>query len=394
LKLIEPLVLAALPVLLASLGCEEAPVEDAPSVTSESRDVIALSAELVANGGFLSVPVEERDLAETLEVPGRLALDEDRTSRVGSPAEGRVSRILVSLGDDVREGAPLLEIHSHELIVARSDYVKAKASLSAAERKLAYAETELARSNRLLAAKALSERERLMAASDLVAAEAEVERARSELSRAEHYLAHLGVTAEDTSPEGDLVIRAPLSGRVLERHVTLGAVVNPADDLIVLSDLRTLWVVGELPERQAALVEVGQRVDVELTAFPGERLAAEVFHVGERLDPELRTVVVRCSLPNPDGRLLPEMYASLHLHRGEDRSFLAVPEAAVQRIDDRSVVFIDLGDGRFERRFVEEGRHTDGWTEVLDGLSAGEKVVTDGSFLVKSEFLKARFEEE
>ena len=211
-------------------GCGDEPVAEAPASRNESRDVILLSPELVEQGGFVSVPVEERTLSEILEVTGRLQLDEDHTSRVGSPAEGRVARVLVSLGESVREGAALVAIHSHELIVARSDYVKAKASLSAAERKLAYAETELGRANRLYEAKAVSERERLLAASELVAAESEVERAGSELSRAEHYLRHLGVDVEETGLEGDLIVRAPIAGSVLERRVTIGTVVNPADE--------------------------------------------------------------------------------------------------------------------------------------------------------------------
>ena len=162
----------------------------------------------------------------------------------------------------------------------------------------------------------------------------------------------------------------------------------------MLSDLSHLWVVGEVPERQAQLVQVGQSVEVEVTAYPGEHFPAKVFHVGEQLDPELRTVVVRCELANPEGRLRPEMYASLHLHRGNEGTFLAVPEVALQRIDDKPVVFVDHGEGRFERRFVSVGRRVGEWTEVLDGVDVGEKVVADGSFLVKSEFLRSQFEEE
>ena len=130
-----------------------------------------------------------------------------------------------------------------------------------------------------------------------------------------------------------MTIRAPLSGVVLERAVTLGTVVNPADNLILLSDLASLWVVGEVPEREASLVSVGQSADIEVAAFPGERFEAEVFHIGERLDPALRTASVRCLLQNPDRRLRPEMYAANHIELGKTPPILVVPEHAIQIFD-------------------------------------------------------------
>jgi cobalt-zinc-cadmium efflux system membrane fusion protein len=385
-------VVAAVAMLGACTGASHAP--ESGAVEEASSDVVSFAPEAIERSGFVSVAVEMRPLGETLEVTGRIQLDEDETARVGSPAEGRVSQLFVALGDVVRAGDPLLDIHSHELISARSDYAKAETSVVAAEKKHLYAEMELARAERLFEAKALSERERLLAASELSSAEAELARARSELARAEHYLAHLGVDPGAGSQAGDLTIRAPISGIVLDRAVTVGTVVNPADHLVILSNLRTLWVVGEVPERLSSSVARGQDVTVEVAAYPGERFSARVFHVGERLDPELRTVVVRCRLENPDGKLRPEMYAKLFIEQGEALPVLLVPEAAVQRIDGETVVFVDLGEGRFERRRVSIGRTVNATSEIRDGLTEGERVVSEGSFLVKTEFLRGRIEEE
>lgn len=368
--------------------------DDSPTTERESADVLRLAPELVERADFQLVTVDKRALEQSLEVTGRIQLNEDRTARVGSPAEGRVSRVFVGLGAGVEEGAPLVQIHSHELISARSDYTKATTALSAAERRLRIARTENDRAQRLLAAKALSERERLAAESELAGAEAEWDRARSELARAEHYLIHLGVDVDAGEADGDLTIRAPMPGVVLEREVTLGTVVNPTDDLILLSDLSTLWVVGEVPEREASLVSVGQRADIEVAAFPGERFEAEVFHIGEQLDPDLRTVQVRCRLDNPDRRLRPEMYATIHIERGETPPVLVVPEAAIQLFEGEEVVFVALDEGRFEKRPITSGETVAGATEVIDGLVEGERVVADGSFLIKSEFLRSQMEEE
>ena len=356
--------------------------------------MLRLSPEIVARGDFEIVTVEGRALERSLEVTGRLQLNENRTARVGSPAEGRVSRVHVNLGDAVETGAALVQIHSHELIVARSDYTKATTALSAAERRLRIAQTEFDRAKRLLDAKALSDREQLAAEAELAGAEAESDRARSELARAEHYLIHLGVDVDVDDTDGDLTIRAPLSGVVLERSITLGTVVNPTDDLILLSDLSSLWVVGEVPEREASLVSVGQRADIEVAAFPGERFEARVFHIGEQLDPELRTASVRCLLENPDRRLRPEMYAAIHIALGETEPALVVPEGAVQLFEGEEVVFVALDEGRFEKRPIATGQTIGGATEVLGGLVAGERVVAQGSFLVKSEFLRSHIEEE
>ena len=166
-----------------SMACGGGPSQDEPPTTERlSSDLLRLAPELVERADFEIVAVDKRALEQSLEVTGRIQLNEDRTARVGSPAEGRVSRLLVSLGDVVEEGAPLVQIHSHELIVARSDYTKANSSLSAAERRLRIAQTEHERAKRLLAAKALSDRERLAAEDELAGAEADQERARSELA--------------------------------------------------------------------------------------------------------------------------------------------------------------------------------------------------------------------
>lgn len=370
------------------------PNNEPPATERVSTDVLRLAPELVERADLEIVEVESRVLEQTLEVSGRIQLNEDRTARVGSPAEGRISGIDVSLGDSVKQGAPLVQIHSHELIVARSDYSKATTTLSASERRLRIARTEYDRAQRLLTAKALSDRERLSAEAELAGAEAEWERARAELARAEHYLLHLGVNVDAEEADGDLTIRAPLSGVVLERAVTLGAVVNPTDDLILLSDLETLWVVGEVPEREATLVSVGQSAAVEVAAFPGERFHAEVFHIGEQLDRELRTVSVRCLIANSERRLRPEMYATIYIERGEAEPALVVPERAIQLFDGEEVVFVAIDEGRFEKRPVTTGQTFAELTEIAAGLVEGERVVADGSFLIKSEFLRSRFEEE
>ncbi len=381
--------------LLVQMACGGSETETgASSSERSSTDVLSLTPEIVRQGELEVLTVGTRSLHETLEAAGRIGRNEDHTARVGSPAEGRVTRIFVSLGEAVEQGAPLVQIHSHELIVARSDYSKATTALSATERRLRFARAERDRAQRLFAAKALSDRENQAAASELDGAQAEWERAQAELDQAEHYLMHLGVSPDAEIADGDLTVRAPLAGVVLERQVTLGTVVSPTNDLILLTDLDSLWVDAEVPEREASRVTIGQSAEVEVAAFPGETFEARIFHIADQLDAVLRTVSVRAIVDNSDRRLRPGMYAAIQIASDQSPPVIAVPERAIQRFNDTSVVFVALGEEKFERRTITTARDVSGWIEVLRGLASGERIVGDGSFLIKSEFLRNEFEEE
>ena len=174
----------------------------------------------------------------------------------------------------------------------------------------------------------------------------------------------------------------------MERSVTIGSVVSPAEDLMTISDLTTLWVVAEVPEQRSSFVKMGQSVQISVPAFPDVGFDGRVVYIGESLDPAYRTVSVRCLVRDVSGRLRPEMYATIDVGLGQTPSLLAVAAGAVQEIEGESVVFIDHNDGRFEKRVVRIGRSQDGMTEITTGLREGERIVTDGAFLIKTEFLK------
>jgi cobalt-zinc-cadmium efflux system membrane fusion protein len=356
--------------------------------------LIALPQEAVTRGEIHVVSVTRRSLPQELRATGRVHVNEDRLVRIGSPVEGRVTRVLVTVGDRVRTGQPLIALHSHELAAARSDYEKAKAALARAERARAYAQAELERANRLLEAKAISRREQLRAAADLAAAEAELEHARAEVRRAEEFLHHLGAWPEIGD---EVILRAPIGGVVLERRVTVGTVVTPSTDLMTIADLSTLWVIAQVPESWAALIRPGQSVSVSVAAFADRSFPGRVTYIGEQLDPQTRTVYVRCLVHNWHERLRPEMYATVTIALGARPLRLAIPREAVQEIGGDSVVFVERKPGRFEKRIVRLGLSAftpEGEiVEVIHGLREGERVVARGSFLLKSELLKAVIKE-
>ena len=350
-----------------------------------------LSLEAVKRGQIEIGAVSIHMFRQSIEAPGRLAINEDVAARVGTIVTGRVTRVLATVGDSVKKGQALIYIHSHELLDARANAAKARAAVTEKEKALAYAKAELDRADRLLAAKALSRREQAQATANVAAATAELEQARAELARASEWLEHLTVPHDS---HDDIVIYAPITGVVLKRNVTLGTVVNEANDLMTIADLDTLWAIAEAPQQEAASVQVGQQVEIKVSTFVDRRFAGRVVHIGETLSPETRTAQVRCLVHNPRGDLRPEMYVTINIASEKGQEVLAAPSEAVIEMQGERVVFIALGDGLFEKRPVQTGRQQNGMIEITGGLKPDDRVVTRGGFFIKSEFLKSTLSEE
>ena len=333
---------------------------------------------------------------DRLEAAAVLALDEARTARVGSMVEGVIVATRAEVGDSVRKDAVLGEIISERVHEAWADYRKAVAERRRLTGELEFAVQSERRALRLFDSKAISSQEVQRTQANRAASEELLDMAQTEVRRAEEALEHLGITnAEDPSGEsGELIpVRAPLSGIVLERLVTAGTGVTPGTPLFVVSDLSSLWALAEVDETRLSSVAAGRPADVRVSAYPGETFPAHVTFVGDIVNPKTRRVMVRCALQNPNRRLKPEMFASVMLSSGEPRSVVAVPAEAVHQMGTETVVFVETPGG-FERRVVVPGPEVEGLVEIAQGLRAGERVATTGSFLLKSQLLKAATPEE
>ncbi len=281
------------------------------------------------------------------------------------------------LGDELRPGAVLAVIHSTELTTAQLAYLKARAT---------------AELNRRAA-----ERARVLVANDVIGT-AELQRRETELALAEaerkaaaDQLRVLGLgerAIEALGRQGAISSTAPvvatLGGVVVERKVTQGQVVQPADALFTVADLSHLWAVAQIPEEQSGQARVGQRVSVEVPALDGERVRGTVQYVGRTVNPQTRTVLVRVALDNPDGRLKPDMLATM-LIEGRPQDRRVIPAAAVVREDNADYVFVAEADGRFRLVKVSLGPDVDGLRPVLGGLADGVQVVVDGAFHLNNE---------
>jgi membrane fusion protein, heavy metal efflux system len=395
------LVLVAAAVVLVGVvavwrGCSGGGGPEAQGPTT-SEGTVSLGEAAQKQAGISTDRVKRLLRSDRVEAPGVLALDEQRTARLGSMVEGMVVKVHAEVGDRVRAGQVLAELHSHVVHDAWADYRKAVAERRRRETEQSFARQSVERAERLLQAKAISQQELRRAEADRAAADEQLDIAKTEVRRAEEALEHYGVTnAEDPSGEsGEFIpVRSPLAGVVLEKTITQGTAVTVGTPLFVVANLGELWAVAEIDETELPLVKAGRPTELSVSAYPGESFPGRISFVADTVNPKTRRVTVRCQVENPEGRLKPEMYASFTLSSGEPHAVLAVPSQAVQEIGGRGLVFVKNAAGAFERRDVALGQEADGWVEVRSGVREGEEVATTGSFLLKSELLKGAIAEE
>lgn len=323
-------------------------------------------------------------------VPGQIVPNEDRTGRLGSPASGRVLRVLVSPGQRVNQGDVVVTLASPEASMAQADLSKATAAATSARAQAAYATAARERAERLLTLRAVPRQDYERAVADDAQAQATLTQANAELDRARTTATQLGGGASVT---GEIAVRSPLSGVVLARTAMPGAVVERGAPLVVIADPASLWLTVSVPESMVNMFRRGGIMDFSVPAYPGETFNARIEAIGAGLDPATRTLPVRAliSSGSGSGRLKPEMLASVSVSGGPSVPAVLLPEDAVQQLNGKSVVFIakpdSTGGVHFTARIVEAGARSGGRVAVTRGLSAGDVIVIVGAFRVKAQLL-------
>ncbi len=329
-------------------------------------------------------------VADEVVAPGRVGVNPNRVSRVLPPVQGRVLEVMAKLGDFVEQGQPLLSLDSPDADAAVSTYLQVEATGRQTKFALTKAEADYQRTKDLYEHRAVAEKDVLGAQNDLAQAKANVETSRAVSEQARRKLKLLGLTADKFGQA--TIVQAPISGKVLEVNVTRGeyrgAVASHSDTttapLMTIADLSTVWMFSDVPEPSIRFIRVGEAVEITLVAFPGEVLRGRVARIADMLDPQTRTLRVHVELPNPGGRFRPEMFGTMR-HTGVVRSLPVVPMAAVVQEYGRTVVFVELAPGRFERRQVALGPRSGDVIAVLSGLHAGDQVVVGGAILLKGQ---------
>jgi cobalt-zinc-cadmium efflux system membrane fusion protein len=383
-------VLVAFAIAIPACGGSQVVDGTGSEAAAPATRVVTFTADQIAHASVRWTVAEAAFETDAVEVPGQLAPDEDRTARLGAPARARVQTLHVHMGERVARGQALVTLVSEEAAAATAEHAKAIANLNAHRVAARYARAALDRADRLLQLKAISRQEVERARVDYEEAEAARMQSEAEVERAITTLAQLGVSGEG----GQMVIRAPLAGIVLSRDVVPGSVVNAGDALLMITDPGTLWLEIAATERVAPVLRKGSRVTFTVPELAPRTFDAVIENIGAALDPATRTLPMHAIVANPDGRLRPAMFATVLLPLGEARTGVMVPDAAVQLLDEKPVLFVaspdESGGARFERRDVEIGARRGRQVHIVRGIQPGEIVVTEGAFAVKSELARAK----
>jgi membrane fusion protein, heavy metal efflux system len=386
------LVFAAVALLAALLllrnGVFQSVIDAARSVINEPAARLPAAATsqrespmLIRQGTRVSVPegspvrskltigvVAEREIRRKLVLPAVVEADPTRTVKVLPPVTGRVTDLLVQLGERVTQGQELAVIDSGDLAQAYADIEKAK-SVKTLTKKGLDRQLGLEKAG----GAAIKDREQ---------AQSDYDQAVAELERAESRLRAIGVPADQKEQSRLLSLKAPVSGSVIDLQVARGAFLNdPTASIITIANLGTVWVTANVPERDTASVAKGQDVDVTLAAYPAEVFAGKVLFVSDILDPDTRRTKVRIAFENPDIRLKPNMFAEATFSAPRE-TVQVVPTQALVLKDESDRLFVEVAPWTFEARTVEIGFQQGDQAIVKQGLKAGERIIVRGGVLL------------
>ncbi|TNE87266.1 MAG: efflux RND transporter periplasmic adaptor subunit [Deltaproteobacteria bacterium] len=377
--------------LFALVGCGSPSSEhddhDEPGHDAHEEGVIELSPEALASARIVVAEAEEGTLEGGMSLPARVVLDPRKEAIVSAWIAGQVDTIAVRPGESVKRGQELARVQSPDLGEAVAAFRTAKARDDAADARLERL--------RRLEADGVSSR------AQVLEAEADHAEAEGALEAAEERLRIMGVPMDISEPHSGehfpsrVPVRSPIAGTVLQADASVGQRVEPGEALFRVGDLDEVWLVLDVYERDLAAVREGQTVRFAVEAWPDVRFEGPVAQVGDWIEPDARTVEVRVVVDNPDHKLKPNMFATAELtvRRESPERGVVLSAEAVQRIDGADVVFVEQQAGHFVARPVAVAERLSERVRLSSGLTAGERVVTEGAFALKSELEKGELGE-
>lgn len=368
----------------AACAEEAAKPPETASKEAESNEV-KLTPEQIKLVELKTAPVKAAPISVELVLNAEVTANQNKTVQVLAKTSGVISAIKKQLGDRVLADETMAVIASRELAEAEAAYATAKA-------KADLAKSQLVREESLSKQKATSQQELLSAKATANEASAELGAAEQKLKLLESN--HTNLPDHTGRAALGVPVNAPFNGTIIEKRIALGDQVNDQSPLFKIADLDTVWVIANVFEKDLERVAVGQAAMVSVRAHPDRVFEGPVTWVAAVLDEKTRTMQARIEIDNKDGHLKPGSFATAVLKIVTRSDGLSVPPAAIQRQKSQSIVFVQAGDGVFQRRQVKLGEKSADAVEIIDGLKVGEAVVTSGSFILKSELEKASFAEE
>ena len=336
-----------------AMGMDYIPVHEGDEPSDGTT--VKVSLDRVQRSGVRTEPAQTRILVQPVRAVGAVAIDERKLTIVTLRSEGYIEDLFVNTtGQTVRAGEPLFRVYSSQIQQAQTDFLVA---IGAMQRGVAGVDAERSLSGAM---------QRLR---NLGVPESRIEEVRK----------------TGTNPR-TLDWPAPANGSVISKRIINGQRVAAGDELYRIADLSTVWVIADVAEADLALIRPGTRALVTFRAYPRQPVEGRVTLIYPEVKSETRTARVRIELPNPDGRLKADMYADVVFRIGADEApVITIPHSALIDSGSQQIVLVARGEGRFEPRAVKIGRRGDGYCEVLDGIRAGEEIVTTATFLIDAE---------
>jgi len=362
-----------------------------PEPSHVARDTSRFTPSEAEWTSLTTEPAKEQLFRAERVTEGKIAVNEDSSTPIFSPYAGRVTKLLVKPSDTVERGQPLFIIEATDTVQALNDFAAGLSALNSARSKLNLAQIVEKRQNDLYAGKAVPLKDWQQAQSDLTTAQNDVRAAETSVEAARNRLRILGRSEEQISTfeqsrqiSADTPIYSPLAGTVVQRKVGPGQFVNSgaSDPVFVIGDLSTVWLIAFVRESEAADVRVGQDLDFKVLALPGRTFKARIDYVSAAIDPSTRRLLVRATIDNKDGLLKPEMFTSVTIYAGGERTSVGVPKQALIYEGSRVRLWVAHDDKSLELREIQPGLINGDLVEVRTNLNPGEKVVTRGSLFI------------
>lgn len=325
------------------MGMDYVPVYE--NEAAQEPGAVRVSADRIQRLGVKSEAIARRSLSYAIRAVGTVQIDETKQSVVSPRFEGWIEKMFASAtGQAVKSGDPLFSMYSPLIVQIESEYLAnatanggGKNGSLARLRTLAVPEEEIAR----------LQKERKISAS--------------------------------------IVMRAPMDGTVLEKQAIEGLKFSPGDRLYRLVDLSRVWMIAEVFEQDLARIAVGQNAKIKMAVFENRTFEGKVGFIYPDINPATRTTKIRIELANPDTALRTDMYGEVELESSRNEPVLAVPTSALLNNGQSKVVLLERGEGLYQPRMVKTGLIDNGYAEILEGLSEGDRVVTGASFLIDAE---------
>ena len=342
------------------------------ATSSNSAELFTIPPDQMAHVQVLTV--QPTTLTRSLRLTGAVAYNSFRTTPVITQVSGPVSRVVVVPGQKVRQAEPMLYVASPDYSQLRTNYLKAKDAYALAQK--AYARAEDLYQHHAIAEQNVEQ-----------AQSVEVQ-AGGDLASAQAALKVMGITDPDAlvkaPPSFEVPVKAPISGLVVEQDVSAGQVIQPGTtQCFMISDISTVWVLVNVYQKDLPYVRVGDSVDIQTDTYP-EVFHGRIAYVAASLDPSTRTLQARIETPNPGDKLKKDMYVVATVHAGTIRNAIAIPDAAVLRdAENQPFVYAAASSNQFGRRSITLGESLSGQTQILSGLTPGDRVIGNGSLFLQ-----------